>query len=145
MRAVCAVLAAIGGCALAAAVVADLAGGNPAAAGWVLVGPAPFYVAGLVGAFRGPGQRTWIWLLAAGSMFMLSVCFDDVVVPAVAGSSFAWVAALVREWAGSASVVAGIGLIGLFPTGTPQRRGERWVLRIASAMAAALNTTPEEV
>jgi hypothetical protein len=137
MRAVSIVLAVIGGCALVAAVVIELATGNAAGAAWVLAGPTPFYVAGLVGAFRGPGHRVAAWLLAAGALFMLGVCLGDAVtdLPAVAGSSFAWIAVLAGECASGASVVAGIGLIGLFPTGVPDRRGERWVLAAAALMA----------
>ena len=140
MRAICIVLAVIGGCALVAAVVIELATGNAAGVGWVLAGPTPFYVAGLVGAFRGPGHRVAVWLLAAGATFMLGVCLGDAVtdLPVVASSSFAWVVVLAGECASNASVVAGIGLIGLFPTGVPQRPGERWALRTAAAMAVAL-------
>jgi signal transduction histidine kinase len=136
MRAVCIALAAIGGCALAVAVVIELAVGDPAGVGWLLIGPAPFYVAGLVGAFRRPGHRVAAWLLACGAMFMLAVCLGDVL-PVVTGFS-AWLVLLAAEIAGNASVVAGIGLIGLFPTGRPQRRGERWVLGAGAAMAVLL-------
>jgi signal transduction histidine kinase len=140
MRAVSIVLAVIGGCALVAAVVIELATGNAAGAVWVLAGPTPFYVAGLVGAFRGPGHRVAAWLLASGALFMLGVCLGDAVtdLPAVAGSSFAWIAVLAGECASGASVVAGIGLIGLFPTGVPDRRGERWVLAAAALVAVLL-------
>ncbi len=136
MRAVCIALAAIGGCALAVAVVIELAVGEPASAGWVLAGPAPFYVVGLVGAFRRTGNRVAVWLLASGAMFMLAVCLGDVL--AVVTGFSAWLVLLAAEIAGNASVVAGIGLIGLFPTGMPQRRGERRVLGAVAAMAAAL-------
>jgi hypothetical protein len=139
MRAVCTVLAIIGGCALVAAVVIELAAGDPAGVAWVLAGPTPFYAAGLVGAFRGPGHRVAAWLLASGALFMLGVCLGDAIdLPAVAGSSFAWFAVPAGECASNASVVAGIGLIGLFPTGVPDRRGERWVLRTAALMALLL-------
>ncbi len=140
MRAICIVLAVMGGCALVAAVVIELATGNAAGVGWVLAGPTPFYVAGLVGAFRGPGHRVAVWLLAAGATFMLGVCLGDAVtdLPVVASSSFAWVVVLAGQCASNASVVAGTGLIGLFPTGVPQRPGERWALRTAAAMAVAL-------
>ena len=73
-------------------------------------------------------------------MFMLNVCLGDILgdgLPAVTGFS-AWLVLVAGEIAGNASVVAGIGLIGLFPTGIPQRRGERWVLRSTAAMAVAL-------
>ena len=140
MRVVCIVLAVIGGCALAAAVAIELATGNPGGAAWVLVGPAPFYAVGLAGTFRRPGHRVAAWLLAAGATFMLGVCLGDAVtdLPVVAGSSFAWIAVLAGECASNASVVAGIGLIGLFPTGVPDRRGERLVLHTAALTAVLL-------
>jgi len=138
MRAICIVLAVIGGCALAAAIALELAAGDPAGAGWVLVGPGPFYAVGLFLAFRGPGQRAGTWLLALGSMFLLNVCLGDAALPLVHGSSSAWIVALARAWAGTACLVAAIGLIGLFPTGVPQRAAERWVLWAAAAMAALL-------
>ena len=141
MRAVCVVLAIIGGCALAVAVPVDLASGNLGAAGWVLVGAAPFYAVGLVGAFRGPGRRVGAWLLATGAMSLLDASLTDALVAqrSVAGWSYAWVVVLVGQCASNAVVVAaGVGLIGLFPTGAPQRRGERLVLKTAAAMAVLL-------
>ena len=59
MRVVCVVLAVVGGCSLVAAVAIELAIGDPAGAGWVLVGPAPFYAAGLIGVVppAGPPRR----------------------------------------------------------------------------------------
>jgi signal transduction histidine kinase len=140
MRAVCITLAIIGGCALAAAAAIELATGNIAGIGWLLLGPAPFYVAGLAGMFRGPGNRVAAWLLACGAMFMLSEFVGDAVtdLPVVAGSSIAWIVVLIGKCAANASVVAGIGLIGLFPTGVPQRRGERLVLRTAAVTAVLL-------
>jgi signal transduction histidine kinase len=140
MRAVCVMLAIIGGCALAVAVPIDLATGNLGSAGWVLVGAAPFYVVGLIGVFRGPGRRVAAWVLATGAMSMLEACLVEAVAGqrSVAGSSYAWVVVLVGQWASNAGVVAGIGLIGLFPTGAPQRRGERLVLKGAAMMAVLL-------
>jgi len=138
MRAVCMVLAVIGGGALAAAVALELAAGDPAGAGWVLVGPGPFYAVGLVLAFRGPGQRVGAWLLATGATFLLSVCLGDAVLPLVHASPAAWIVVLAREWAGFACLVAAVGLIGLFPTGVPQRAAERWVLWAAGATAVLI-------
>jgi signal transduction histidine kinase len=138
MRGVCLVLAVIGGCALAAAAALALAAGDPAGAGWVLVGPGPFYVVGLIWVLRRPGQRVAAWLLACGTAFLLDVCLGDGVLPLVHGWSFAWVIALIRAWASDGSTVAGVGLIGLFPTGVPQRAAERWVLRVVAAVAVAL-------
>src|SRR5215470_157826 len=140
MRAICMVLAIIGGCALAVAVPVDLATGNLGAAGWVLVGAAPFYAVGLVGAFRGPRRRVGAWLLATGAMSLLETCLIDALAhqPAVAGASYAWVVVLIGNWASNAGVIAGVGLIGLFPTGAAQRRGERLVLQSAAVMAVLL-------
>jgi signal transduction histidine kinase len=140
MRAISVALAVIGGCALVAAVVIELSSGNAAGVGWVLAGPAPFYVAGLAGVFRGPGHRVAVWLLAAGAMDMLGTCLGDAVtdLPVVASASFAWVVVLAGFCASNASVAAGVGLIGLFPTGVPERAGERWALRIIAAMAVVL-------
>src|ERR1022692_2709240 len=117
MRAVCVVLAAVGGCALAAVVAIELARDNPAGVGWGLVGTAAaFYAVGLIGVVRRPGNRVAAWLLACGAMFMLNVCLGDILgdgLPAVTGFS-AWLVLVAGEIAGNASVVAGIGLIGLF-------------------------------
>src|SRR5216683_4960087 len=57
MRAVSWCFAVMGGCALVGAVLAELVAGETAGAGWVLIGPAPVYVVGLAGAFRGPVSR----------------------------------------------------------------------------------------
>src|SRR6266700_1574737 len=140
MRAVCTVLAIIGGCALAAAVAIELATGHPAGVGWVLLGPAPFYAVGLAGTLRGRGHPVAAWLLAAGTTFMLGICLGDAIIdlPAVAGSDLAWIVLLIGECASNASVVAGIGLIALFPTGVPHRRAERLVLRTAALTAVLL-------
>ena len=140
MRAVCIALAIIGGCALVAAAAIELAAGNMAGVGWLLLGPAPFYVAGLVGVFRGPGNRVAAWLLACGATFMLGEFVGDALtdLPVMAGSSLAWIVVLIGKCASNASVVAGIGLIGLFPTGLPERRGERLVLRTAAVTAVLL-------
>ena len=98
MRAVCMFFAIAGGCALAAVTALELAAGNPAEVGWLLVGPGPFYVAGLIGAFRGPGRGVAAWLLATGATFMVGVCLGDAVAdfPAVAASGAAWIILLSR-------------------------------------------------
>ena len=71
-------------------------------------------------------------------MFLLEVCLGDALLPPVADSSFAWIVVLVGEWAASACLVAGIGLIGLFPTGVPQRAASGGRSGSAAAMAALL-------
>src|SRR5258705_7174887 len=102
MRPVSAVLAVAGGAALAAAVAIELAAGDPSAAGWVLVGPGPFYAVGLAAALRRPDHPMSTWLLAIGTTFVMEVCLGDAVLPEVAGWSFGWVVALVRAWVGNA-------------------------------------------
>ena len=137
MRIACVVLAVVGGCALAASVTAYLAVGNLAGAGWMLIGPAPFYLAGLLTSFRGPGARAGGWLLASGALFCLQICCDQLIVPATAGGPAGWVAGLARDWCGTGCVVAGLAFVGLFPDGTIQRRSERLILA-AAALAAAV-------
>ncbi len=134
MRAVSWVFAVVGGCALIVAVVGNLIDGNPAGAGWILIGPAPLYAVGLAGAFRGRGHPVAVWLLAGGSLTMLNGCLGDVVLPHVGLAAVGWVG-FVAMCAGTASEVAGIGLIGLFPAGRPDRTGQRAVLIIAAALA----------
>jgi signal transduction histidine kinase len=77
-------------------------------------------------------------MLAAGTAFVLEVCLGDAVLQEVAGRRFDWVVALARSWAGNASVLAGLGLIGLFPTGVADRRGARWTLRTAALFGLLL-------
>jgi hypothetical protein len=77
MRAISIVLAIIGGCALVAATVIELATGDPAEVVWLLVWPTPFYAVGLAGVLRRPGNRAAVWLLAAGVLFMLQECLGD--------------------------------------------------------------------
>ena len=98
----------------------DRAGpGDPAGGGWVRVGPGPFYVVGLIGADRSPGQRVAVWLLACGTTF------HGGCVPrgrhGVSARLHRLAGAASCGIAGNLSNVAGIGLIGLFPTGKPQR------------------------
>lgn len=137
MRPVCVVLAIIGGCALAVTVPIELATGNLSGVGWVLLGPAPFYAVGLIGTFRSARPRVAAWLLATGAMSLLETCLIDALAhqPAVAGASYAWLVVLIGQCASNAGVIAGMGLIGLFPTGVPHGRGERLVLEATAVMA----------
>ena len=166
MRVVCVFFAVIGGCALVAATAIEIAVGRPADISWVLLS-APFYVAGLVGVLSGrtgahvpdpeagnpsaglpgsasPGRASGrdvsAWLLAAGALTLAGACIGDVLddVPGVAYSSGAWVLVLLGDIAGNGSVVAGIGLVGLFPAGVPETRAERGVLGGAAVTAVAL-------
>ncbi|HEU4422050.1 MAG TPA: GAF domain-containing sensor histidine kinase [Pilimelia sp.] len=132
MRPVSAVFAVAGGLALAVIAAIELVVGNPTTAGWVLVGPVPFYAVGLAAALRRPDHPMSTWMLASGTLFMADACLGDVVLPEVAGWSWAWAVALVAAWVTNFSVVAGVGGIALFPTGVADRRGSRWTLRIAA-------------
>ena len=138
MRAVWAGFTAVGAVALVATVSVDLARGDLSGAGWMLAGPGPFWAAGVIGAWRQPGRRAWLWLLAAGALFMADSCFDEIVMPAVVGRSADWLVWVVRNWLGAAAIVAGLGMIGLFPTGRAERGYERWVLGTYAALAAVL-------
>jgi signal transduction histidine kinase len=140
MRAVCVFLAILGGCALVAETWMGLATGNLDEAGFVLAGPAPLYIAGLIGVVRGPGRRVAFWLLAGGALFAVGDFLAGTItdLPAVAGSSFAWLVLLIAECVSNLSVVTGIGLIGLFPTGVPQSRVERVVLQVTALAAVVI-------
>jgi signal transduction histidine kinase len=139
MRAVCVFLAIVGGCALVAGTWIALAAGHPDDVAWMLVGVAPMYVAGLILGFRRPGQRVAFWLIAGGALSAVGDCLAGAItdLPAVAGSASAWLVLLIAECVNNLSVVAGIGLIGLFPTGVAQSRAERVVLG-TSALVAVL-------
>jgi signal transduction histidine kinase len=134
MRAVSWVFAIIGGCALVVGVVGNLVAGDPAGAGWYLIGPAPLYAVGLAGAFRGRGHPVAIWLLVSGSLTMVNSCLGDVVLRHAGPATAGWVV-FAAICADTASQAAGIGLIGLFPTGRPDRTWQRAVLIVAAALA----------
>jgi signal transduction histidine kinase len=134
MRAVRWVFAVIGGCALVVAVVGTLVDGDRAGAGWILIGPAPIYAVGLAGALRGRGHPVGAWLLACGSLFMVTECLSSVVLPSVGFAGAGWVV-FAAMCTGCASEVAGMGMIGLFPAGRPDRTWQRWVLIIAAVLA----------
>lgn len=127
-----------GGIALAAAVAIELTVGDPSGAGWALLGPGPFYAVGLVATLRRPGHPMSTWLLATGTAFVVEACLGDSVLPEIGGWSSAWVVALARAWAGNAQVVAGIGMIGLFPTGVADRPGTWWTLRFSALLGLLL-------
>jgi signal transduction histidine kinase len=141
MRVVCVFFAVIGGCALVAGTGIELAAGQPADTAWGLLA-APFYVAGLAGVLtgRGSGRRVSAWLLAVGALFLADVCLSNALydVPGILGSGSAWLVELAADTAGNGTVVAAIGLVGLFPVGVPETRAERVVLRAAAAAAVSL-------
>lgn len=138
MRGVPAVFAVAGGVALAAAVVLRLAAGDPGAAGWTIVGPGPFYAAGLYAVVRRPAERTGSWMLICGALFAIEGVLGGSVLPLIADRSWAWLVVLLRQSAEVGSVVAGTALIGLFPAGRIRRTGERWVLWCVAGIGAGL-------
>jgi signal transduction histidine kinase len=119
-------------------VVVALVTGRPGTAGWVLVGPAPFYGVGLFVALRRPDRPAGLWCLLAGTGFLVAVCLGDVVLPAIADRPGAWLVVLLRQWADYFSGVGAIGLIGWFPDGRPQRPAERRLLQVAAVTAVLL-------
>jgi signal transduction histidine kinase len=138
MRPMTVVLGALGAAALAVAVVVSVAIGDLRTAGWVLVGPAPFFAVGLFVALRRPDRAAGLWCLVAGTGFLVAVCLGDVLLRAVGDWPGRWLLVLFRQWADYFSVVGAIGLFGWFPDGRPQRAAERRVVLSAVVVAAVL-------
>ena len=133
MRAVSWVFAVIGGCALWSASWEISSDGDPAGAGWYLIGLGAALRRRPCWRFRGRGHPVAVWLLAGGSLAMVNSCLGDVVLSHAGPAAAGWVmfAAICTY---TASQVAGFGLIGLFPTGRPNRTWQRTVLIIAAAL-----------
>lgn len=138
MRLFCWFLAVAGAAALVVTAVIDLGWGDPGHAVWVLVGPGPFYLVGLLAWLRRPDHPVVRWLLAVGTGFAVSVCLSDSTVPRIAGDAAATPVLMVSHWAGSMTVVASVGLLGLFPSGRVERGLERWMLLLVGGVAAVL-------
>src|SRR5262249_58365260 len=137
MRAAIAALAVLGHGGSGAALAVSLANGDGSEVGWLLVGPLPFCVAGAVGFLRRPENRVVWWLVGLGAAFGAQTALGDVFLPMAArqwgtGASTTVLVALLCQWAGTATSVAGIGMIGLFPSGRPQRGYERAVIWTAA-------------
>jgi len=128
----------VGTAALLVALPVALATGHPGVAGWMIVGPTPFFAVGLLLAWRRPERPAGIWCLVSGTGFLVSVCLGDVILPRVGSHPAAWLVVLIAEWAGFLSVVGAVGLFGWFPGGAPQRPAERWVLRVAAVTALVI-------
>ncbi len=142
MRAAIAALAVLGYGALAAALGVSLATGDGSEAGWILVGPLPFCVIGAIGFLRRPDNRVVWWLVGVGAAFGASTALGDVFLPMAerhwgTAASVTALVALLCQWAGTANSVAAIGMIGLFPSGRPERGYERAVIW-TSVVAAVL-------
>ncbi|MGY1619622.1 sensor histidine kinase [Geodermatophilus sp. SYSU D00691] len=134
MRAVRWTLVLVGGAALVGALVWDVVRGDPGHVVWLMLGPAPFFLVGLL-ALR-PETRALQWLLAAGTFFALDVLLGDLVLPAVHGTAAAPTVALVRDLVGLVSVGAAVGMVALYPSGRVEGRLERWVLGALLAASA---------
>ena len=133
MRAIVAVIAALGGGVILAAFVVSVARGDSAEAEWLLLGPLPFWLIGLVGYLRRPRSPVVWWLVGVGVAFGCDIALGDVFLPLAenhwgAASSITAAIALLHQWCGAAAPVAGVGLVGLFPSGRPERAYERVVI-----------------
>jgi signal transduction histidine kinase len=140
VRAVHAVLAVLGGCAVAAAIAVDVTQGRLASAGWVAVGPLPFYAVGLAAYLNQPDSRAVRWLLAVGVGFATEVALCDGLraLAPKAPAAVVVTVAVARQYAEVGSSFAGLGLLGLFPSGRPERPVERRLLWIAAVWGLLL-------
>jgi signal transduction histidine kinase len=142
MRAIIAALAVIGGGVLVAAIGVSVATHNGPEAEWILLGPTPFWVIGVIGFVRRPGNRVVWWLLGVATLFGCEVAIGDLFLPMIGNhlgvtSPVTAAVALLGKWIGAGIAVAGLGLLGLFPSGRPERRYERVVIW-AAVLAAVL-------
>ena len=133
MRAIIAALAVLGGGVILAACAVSVANGHSSEVGWLVVGPLSFLVIGLVGFLRQPGNRVAWWLVGVGVAFGCDVALGDVFLPMAENhwgvtSSITAAIALLEHWFAVAGPVAGVGLVGLFPSGRPERVDERVVI-----------------
>ena len=146
MRAIVAVIAALGGGVILAAFVVSVARGDSAEAEWLLLGPLPFWLIGLVGYLRRPRSPVVWWLVGVGVAFGCDVALGDVFLPLAEDhwgttSSITAAIALLHQWCGAAAPVAGVGLVGLFPSGRPERAYERvviWAVALAGFLLPLL-------
>ena len=104
MRAAIAALAVLGYGALAAALGVSLANGDGSEVGWILVGPLPFCVVGLIAFLRRPENRVVWWLVGVGAAFGASTALGDVFLPMADTSLGRW---RIGDRAGSAAVSNG--------------------------------------
>ncbi|MGH3178000.1 MAG: sensor histidine kinase [Streptosporangiaceae bacterium] len=133
MRVIVAAFAALGGGLILAAFAVSVARGDGAEATWLLLGPLPFWLIGLVGYLRQPRNPVVWWLVGVGVAFGCEIALGDVFLPLAEDhwgitSSITAAIALLHQWSGVAAPVAGVGLVGLFPSGRPERAYERVVI-----------------
>ena len=151
MRAIIAAFAALGGGVLLAAFAVSVANGDGSEVHWLVVGPLPFLVIGLVGFLRQPENRVVWWLVGVGVAFGCDVAIGDVFLPMAENhwgvtSSFTEAVALLDHWFAVAAAVAAVGLFGLFPSGRPERAYERvviWTVALAGFLLPLLEAVGE--
>jgi len=134
MRTAYRLLALAGGLALAATVVLDLGWGKPDHVGWVLVGPLPFYVVGLVTFVYRPDNLVVRWLLVSGALFVVGTFLNETLLPLMNSPGLS----LVAQWVSGAGMFAFVGLVGLFPVGRSDHRVDRVVLTAVAAAAVVV-------
>ena len=129
----------------------SVATGDGSEVDWLVVGPLPFLVIGLVGFLRQPENRVVWWLVGLGVAFGCDVALGDVFLPMAENhwgvtSSFSAAVALLDHWFAVAATVAGVGLFGLFPSGRPERVYERvviWAVALAGFLLPLLEAVGE--
>ncbi len=151
MRTIVAALAALGGGVILAACAVSVATGDGSEVDWILVGPLPFFVIGLVGFLRQPENRVVWWLVGVGVAFGCDTALGDVFLPMAENhwgvtSSITAAIALLDHWFAVAAPVAAVGLVGLFPSGRPERAYERvviWTMALAGFLLPLLEAVSE--
>ena len=78
VRVVCSVLAALAAIAMVVAGVVAAVAGEGGVLFWLVVGPLPFYLVGLVGFLLRPENLPVRWILVSGSCFAIESCLGDV-------------------------------------------------------------------
>ena len=104
MRAIVAAFAALGGGVILAAFVVSVARGDGGEAEWLLLGPLPFWLIGLVGYLRQPRNPVVWWLVGVGVAFGCDIALGDVFLPLAeehwgTTSSITAAIALLHQWA----------------------------------------------
>ena len=85
------------------AFVVSVARGDGPEAQWLLLGPMPFWLIGLIGYLRQPGRPVVWWLVGVGVAFGCSIALGDVFLPLAA-----------EHWGSTSSVTAAIALLNLW-------------------------------
>ena len=140
MRAAVAALAVLGYGVLAAAFTVSSVRGDGGEVSWLLIGVVPFCAIGLLAFVRRPDNRVVWWLVGFSAAYAANTAIGDVFLPMAerhwgTDASVTALLALVCQWAGVATSVGIIGMLGLFPTGRPLPGYERLVIATAAGVA----------